>query len=168
MPITLTSTMLTGFGAPSPSTLLSAGFAGLAVFLMLRNPAGQLRRMTRRKSRPAQAVAPLRRLIAGRADAPPLLRRVLLSLACALALGLAGSGGRRPVGTLDLVRGTSRRGNWSAGAWMGRTAVSTPPPPTVDHGGAAGVGADGCLSRSWGAGAYGVRGGGTDIRRPCR
>ena len=92
MPVTLTSTMLTGFGAPSPSTLLSAGFAGLAVFLLLRNPAGQLRRMTRRKSRPAQAVAPLRRLIAGRADAPPLLRRVLLSLACALALGLAGSG----------------------------------------------------------------------------
>lgn len=92
MPITLISAMLTGFGAPWPSTLLSAGFAGLAVFLLLRNPAGQLRRMTPRKSRPAQTVAPLRRLIEGRADAPPLLRRVLLSLACALAFGLAGSG----------------------------------------------------------------------------
>ncbi len=92
MPITLISALLTGFGAVSPSTLLSAGFAGLAVFLMLRNPAGQLRRMTRGNSRRAQAVAPLRRLIEGRADAPPLLRRVLLSMACALALGLAGSG----------------------------------------------------------------------------
>jgi len=92
VPITLISTMLTGFGAPWPSTLLSAGFAGLAVFLLLRNPAGQLRRMTPRKSRPAHAVAPLRRLIEGRADAPPLLRRVLLSVACALGFGLAGSG----------------------------------------------------------------------------
>lgn len=92
MPITLISAMLTGLGAPWPSTLLSAGFAGLTVFLLLRNPAGQLRRMTPRKSRPAQAVAPLRRLIEGRADAPPLLGRVLLSLACAFALGLVGFG----------------------------------------------------------------------------
>jgi pilus assembly protein TadC len=90
--ITLICTMLIGFGAPLARTLLSAGFAGLAVFLLLRNPAGQLRRMTRRESRAAEVVAPLRRLIEGRADAPPLLRRVLLSMACALAFGLAGSG----------------------------------------------------------------------------
>ena len=92
MSVTLISTMLTGFGAPSARTLLSAGLAGLAMFLLVRNPAGQLRRMARRESRAADLVAPLRRLIAGRADAPPLLRRVLLSIACALALGLAGSG----------------------------------------------------------------------------
>jgi pilus assembly protein TadC len=92
VPIALVSTMLTVFGALSPNTMLSAGFAGLAVFLLLRNPAGQLRRMTRRNSRPAQAVVPLKRLIEGRTDAPPLLRRVLMSVACALALGLAGSG----------------------------------------------------------------------------
>ena len=101
------------------STLLSAGFAGLAVFLLWRNPAGQLRRMTRGNSRRALAVAPLRRLIEGRADAPPLLRRVLLSMACAFSLGLAGSGVDSRFGTPDLVRSTGRRGNRSAGAWMG-------------------------------------------------
>jgi hypothetical protein len=69
-----------------------AGFAGLAVFLVLRDPAGQLRRLTRRRSMVAEVVAPLVRLIAGRADAPPLMRRALLSMACALALGLAGAG----------------------------------------------------------------------------
>ena len=35
------------------------------------------------------------RLIQGRADAPPLMRRVLLSTACAFGLGLAGGGDRR-------------------------------------------------------------------------
>jgi pilus assembly protein TadC len=84
--------MLTGLGTLSAPALVSAGFAGLAVFLVLRNPAGQLRRLTRGRSRLAEAVAPLLRLIQGRADAPPLIRRVLLSMACALALGLTGVG----------------------------------------------------------------------------
>jgi hypothetical protein len=84
--------MLTGLGALSAPALVCAGFAGLAVFLVLRDPAGQLRRLTRRRSRVAEVVAPLVRLIAGRADAPPLMRRALLSMACALALGLAGAG----------------------------------------------------------------------------
>jgi pilus assembly protein TadC len=89
---TLHATTLTGLGALSATDLLCAGFAGLAVFLVLRDPAGQLRRMTRSSSRLAEAVAPLSRLIEGRADAPPLMRRVVLSMACALALGLAGAG----------------------------------------------------------------------------
>jgi len=84
------SSLLAGFGAAPARTLLSAGLAGLAMFLLVRNPAGQLRRMSRRES--TRALAPLRRLIEGRADAPPLLRRVLLSIGCALAVGLAGSG----------------------------------------------------------------------------
>jgi pilus assembly protein TadC len=92
MPVTMISTLLTGFGITPVRTLLSAGLAGLAMFLLVRNPAGQLRRMSRRESRPARVLAPLRRLMEGRADAPPLLRRVLLSIACAIALGLAGSG----------------------------------------------------------------------------
>jgi hypothetical protein len=92
MSVTMISTLLAGFGAAPARTLMSAGFAGLAMFLLVRNPAGQLRRMSRRESRPARVLAPLRRLIEGRADAPPLLRRVLLSIGCALAVSLAGSG----------------------------------------------------------------------------
>ena len=89
MTASLFQTMLTGLGTLSPTTLLSAGLAGLAVFLAVREPAGALRRLTRRRSKLAEVVAPLIRLIQGRADAPPLLRRVLLSLACALGLTLA-------------------------------------------------------------------------------
>ena len=92
MPASLFQTMLTGLGTLSATALLSAGLAGLAVFLALRQPAGELRRLTRRRSKLADVVAPLIRLIQGRADAPPLLRRVLLSLACALGLTLAGAG----------------------------------------------------------------------------
>jgi pilus assembly protein TadC len=92
VPASLFQTMLTGLGTLSATTLLSAGLAGLAVFLALREPAGALRRLTRRKSKLAEVVAPLIRLIRGRADAPPLLRRVLLSLACALGLTLAAAG----------------------------------------------------------------------------
>lgn len=92
MPASLFETMLSGLGTLSATPLLSAGLAGLAVFLVLRDPAGELRRLTRSRSKLAEVVAPLVRLIQGRADAPPLLRRVLLSLACALGLGLAGAG----------------------------------------------------------------------------
>jgi len=92
MPASLFQTMLTGLCTLSATALLSAGLAGLAVLLALRQPAGELRRLTRRRSKLADVVAPLIRLIQGRADAPPLLRRVLLSLACALGLTLAGAG----------------------------------------------------------------------------
>jgi pilus assembly protein TadC len=88
----LFQTMLTGFGTLSATALLCAGLAGLAVFLVSRDPAGELRRLTRRRSKLAEVAAPLTRLIKGRADAPPLRRRVLLSVACALALSLAGAG----------------------------------------------------------------------------
>jgi len=89
VPSTLITTMLAGFTTASASALLCAGFAGLAVFLLLRHPAGQLRRMMRRKSRLAVGVRPLVRLLQGRADAPPLIHRVLLSMACVIALSLA-------------------------------------------------------------------------------
>jgi hypothetical protein len=71
------------------SALLSAAFTGLAVFLLLRHPAGRLRRMTRNRSKPAAAASPILRLFRGRADAPPLGRRLLLSMVGVLALGLA-------------------------------------------------------------------------------
>jgi pilus assembly protein TadC len=84
--------MLTGLGTVSATALLSAALAGVAVFLLLRDPAGELRRLTPRRSKLAEVVAPLMRLIEGRPDAPPLMRRVLLGVACALGLGLAGAG----------------------------------------------------------------------------
>jgi pilus assembly protein TadC len=85
--------MLTGLDSLSATTtMLSVGLAGLAVFLGLRDPAGELRRLKRRRSKLAEVVAPIMRLIEGRADARPLMRRVLLSVACALALSLAGAG----------------------------------------------------------------------------
>ena len=81
---------LTRVGQLSATGLLSAGFAGLAVLLALRHPAGQLRRMAPRTSRLAVAAAPVVRLFRGRPDAPPLIRRTLVSVACALGLGVAG------------------------------------------------------------------------------
>ena len=92
MPSTLITTMLTGLTTVSSTALLCAGLAGLSVFLLLRHPGGQLRRMTPRNSRLDAAMAPLVRLLRGRADAPPLVHRVVLSMACVLALGLAGAG----------------------------------------------------------------------------
>jgi pilus assembly protein TadC len=89
VPFILTTIMAAGLAALSAPPLLCAGLAGLAVFLALRHPAGQLHRMTHRNSRLAEATAPLVRLFRGRRDAPPLSRRVLLSVACALAIGLA-------------------------------------------------------------------------------
>ncbi len=72
------------------TTLLCAGFAGLAVFLAMRHPAGQLRRMTQGTSRVAVVAARLVPPIRGRPDAPPLLHRVVLSMSCALGLGMVG------------------------------------------------------------------------------
>jgi hypothetical protein len=58
--------------------------------LLLRHPAGQLRRMARDRSKPAAAaVAPMLRLLRGRADALPLIRQLPLSMVGVLALGLA-------------------------------------------------------------------------------
>jgi pilus assembly protein TadC len=73
------------------TTLLCAGFAGLAVYLTLRHPAGQLRRMTHATSRASVVAARLVPPIRGRPDAPPLLHRVLLSITCALGLGMLGA-----------------------------------------------------------------------------
>jgi pilus assembly protein TadC len=89
MPSSLSSPLQSGLDQLSLSALLCAAFAGLAVFLLLRHPAGQLRRMTRRRSKLAVVLAAMRRLLRGRADAPPLIRRLLLSTAGVLALGLA-------------------------------------------------------------------------------
>ena len=43
MPASLFQTMMTGLGTVSATTLLSAGLAGVAVFLLLRDPAGNSR-----------------------------------------------------------------------------------------------------------------------------
>ena len=89
VPFMLTTIMVVGLDGLSAAGLSCAGLAGLAVFLALRHPAGQLHRMIHRHSRLAEMAAPLGRLIRGRPDAPPLRRRVLLGVGCALALGLA-------------------------------------------------------------------------------
>jgi pilus assembly protein TadC len=89
MPIRLLCVLAAG-SDPLPNTgLLCAGLAGLAAFLAMRHPAGELRRVTSQRSRSPAVTVPLARLIRGRTDAPPLLRRLLLSAVCALALGLA-------------------------------------------------------------------------------
>jgi pilus assembly protein TadC len=90
VPSLLITPILSGLDQQSLTALLSATFAGLAAFLLVRHPAGQLRRMTRR-SKLGVVAAPVARLIRGRADAPPLVQRVLLSVACVLTLGLAGA-----------------------------------------------------------------------------
>ena len=58
MPSTLITPTLGGPDQLSLTAFLCAAFAGLAVFLLLRHPAGQLRRMTRAGSRLAVVVAP--------------------------------------------------------------------------------------------------------------
>jgi pilus assembly protein TadC len=91
VPATMITPMLSGLDQLTFTSLLCAAFAGLAIFLLMRHPAGRLRQMKRSRSRLAVAMAPLARLLRGRADAPPLIRRALLSMACVLALGLAGA-----------------------------------------------------------------------------
>jgi pilus assembly protein TadC len=80
--------MQSGLDQLPPSAWLCAAFTGLAVFLLLCHPAGHLRRMTRGRSKLAAVVAPMLRLLRGRADAPPLIRRLLLCGVGVLALGL--------------------------------------------------------------------------------
>jgi pilus assembly protein TadC len=89
VPLRLMCALVAGFD-PRPSTgMLCAGLAGLAVFLVMRHPAGELRRVTSQRSRFSVVTVPLASLIRGRPDAPPLLRRLALSAVCAVALGLA-------------------------------------------------------------------------------
>jgi hypothetical protein len=75
---------------------LCAALAGLAVFLALRHPAGQLRRMRSGTSKVTVVAASLGRLIRGPADAPPLVRRMLLSAACAAGAGTAAARSNLP------------------------------------------------------------------------
>jgi pilus assembly protein TadC len=84
--------MLTDFGTLWAPTLLCAGLAGLAVFLLLRDPVGELRRLRPKRSKLAEVTAKLTRLIEGRAGAPPLRRRVMAGMVSALTLSLAGAG----------------------------------------------------------------------------
>jgi pilus assembly protein TadC len=81
--------LLAGNHQVSGAGLLCAGLAGLAVFLALRHPAGELRRVTSPRSRLVVVAVPFQRLVRGRPDAPPLIRRVVLSTAGAVALGSA-------------------------------------------------------------------------------
>lgn len=89
MPFNLIIVLLAGFEMRSETGLLCAALAGLTVFLALRHPGGQLRRMTNARLKVTAVMVPLARLIRGRPDAPPLSRRVLLSAACAVALAVA-------------------------------------------------------------------------------
>jgi hypothetical protein len=89
VPLNLMIILLTGFGMRSETGVLCAALAGLTVFLALRHPGGQLRRMTNDRPKVTAAMVPLARLIRGRPDAPALSRRLLLSTACALALAAA-------------------------------------------------------------------------------
>jgi pilus assembly protein TadC len=85
----LVSALLAGFDKLSGTSLLCGAFAGLAVFLAMRHPAGQLRRVRSESSRLTAMTMAVGRLVRGRPDAPLLLRRVLVSTACAVALGMA-------------------------------------------------------------------------------
>jgi pilus assembly protein TadC len=89
--------LLTGLSSVSVSGLFCAGLAGLAVLLALRHPAAQLRRMERRASKLAALMTPLVRVVRGRSDAPPVIRRAFLSTACAIGLCLAAA---RLIGSL--------------------------------------------------------------------
>jgi pilus assembly protein TadC len=89
--------LLTGLSSVPVSGLFCAGLAGLAVLLALRHPAAQLRRMERRASKLAALMTPLVRVVRGRSDAPPVIRRAFLSTACAIGLCLAAA---RLIGSL--------------------------------------------------------------------
>jgi hypothetical protein len=79
-------------GAVSGTGLLCAVLAGLTMFFALRHPASQLRRITSGTSKLTVVNGLMLRLIRGRPDASPLVRRMLLCGACAACLGLAATG----------------------------------------------------------------------------
>ena len=95
-----TMILLAGLNSVSITGLCCAGLGGLAVLLALRHPAGQLRRMQVRPSKLAALLAPLIRIVRGRSDAPPLIRRAFLSTACAMGLCLAAVRLSSPLGGL--------------------------------------------------------------------
>jgi pilus assembly protein TadC len=103
MPFLPMNSLSAGLGTVSGTGLLSAVFAGLAMFFALWHPASQLRRITGGRSRLAVVAVPVLRLIRGRPDASPLVRRMFLSGTCAAGLGLAVTG-------MNLSRGVT----WSA------------------------------------------------------
>jgi pilus assembly protein TadC len=100
MPFMLMSSWTAGLGPVSWTGLLCAALAGLATFLALRHPASQLHRIASGTSKLTVLALPLLRLIRGRADAPPLSRRMLLSSACAVALGLSAARMNLPGGLI--------------------------------------------------------------------
>jgi pilus assembly protein TadC len=100
MPCMLMTSWTAGVGPVSWNGLLCAALAGLTMFLALRHRAGQLHRLTTGTSKLTVLAVPLLRLIGGRADAPPLIRRMLLSGACAVALGLAAARMNLPSGLI--------------------------------------------------------------------
>lgn len=103
MPFMLMSSGTTGLGPVSWTGLLCAALAGLTMFLALRHPAGQLRRIASGTSKLTIVAVPLGRLIRGRADASPVVRRMVLSGACALALALAAARMNVPGGLIWLA-----------------------------------------------------------------
>jgi Flp pilus assembly protein TadB len=82
-----------------PAALLPALLAGAAAMLVVRRPGGALHRLELPVQPSARPARGLGQLIAGRADAPPLRRRLLWGAALATALCLAarsGLGGAGP------------------------------------------------------------------------
>ena len=75
----------------SISAWACAAFAGLAVFWAVRSPVEALRRTSGRRWPGGWEHAPGARLFAGRSDAPPLSRRLLIATVAGAAVCLAGS-----------------------------------------------------------------------------
>lgn len=73
----------------SPTALVCAALVGLVAWLMIGSPAQQLRRALPREPPAARVRTPVVRLFAGRSDAPPLVRRLLLGSVGSLAVCLA-------------------------------------------------------------------------------
>ena len=100
MPLILMSSWTVGLGRVSWTGVLCAALAGLAMFLALRHPAGQLHRITSSTSKFTIVAVRFLSLIRGRADAPSLARRMLLGGACAIALCLAAARMNVPSGLI--------------------------------------------------------------------
>ncbi len=89
----------------TPAAWASAGFAGLAVLLLLRHPSRPMRRVAAAEGADVRGLR-FARMLAGRPDAAPLVRRALLSSVAALAVGLGVSrlgGGPGHLGWLALL-----------------------------------------------------------------
>jgi pilus assembly protein TadC len=73
----------------SPVGWACAIFAGLAVFWAIRSPAGAMRRVASRDGSGRSSRIPAARVLLGRGDAPPLSRRLVISVAATAAVCLA-------------------------------------------------------------------------------